>query len=68
MMKYTTPPPRTHAHKHARFFMVVCISNTEKIIFTEPELHARITRTHTGSHLVCVHGLDEHSLLLKERK
>lgn len=49
---------------HTYFFMVPHISGAEKIIFTESELCAHISRTHTGSHFVCVHGLDEHSILL----
>lgn len=54
-------------------FMSVHISNTQNIIFTDAKKKrkkkaARANHAHAGSYLVCVHGLGEHSRLLKEWK
>lgn len=51
-------------------FMSAHISNTENIIFTDAKKKeaARAKHAHSGSYLVSVHGLGEHSPLLKEWK
>lgn len=57
MMRYTNPPPHMHANMH--FFASTL--RIQKRSYSQGQSWADTSHARAGSHLGCVHGLDEHS-------